>query len=138
MSTATATPVATGNLTPEQIAELKSLLQQETVEQYPDIIQMVFQTPSLVFDEKKYWLQLLPLMAEEHVERLRTILLTERQKLAEINARYEQGVSALEQAARPSQEELMKKREEIRAKEEAAAHHENADENQLMQQLEEV
>lgn len=136
MATATAAnPVATTNLTPEQITELKGLLLRDTAEKYPDIVQMLFQTPSLVFEEKKYWLQLLPLMAPDHVERLRGILITERQKLAEINARYESGVQALEQVARMNPEEMQKKREAIKATEAAASQHENKDEDELMQQL---
>lgn len=126
-------PVASSNLTPEQIAELKNILLREMMERYPDIIQMLFQTPSLAFEEKKYWLQLMPLMAPDHIERLRGILVNERQKLAEINARYEAGVQALEKIARPSQEEMEKQRKAIRAAE-AASSTQNVDED-LTQQL---
>ena len=53
MTTGTAqkTDVAT-DMTPAQVAELRSMLDREMVEKYPDIIQMLFQTPSLIFDEK--------------------------------------------------------------------------------------
>lgn len=137
MATAAApvTDQSTGGLTVPQIQELKGLLIPEVVEQYPDIIQMVFQTPSLIFDEKKYWLQLLPLMTPDHVERLRSILTTERQKLAEINARYDSGVNKLQQLARPNYQEMQKKRQEMHASEAAAAVGENSSEEELMRQL---
>ncbi|PIV90093.1 hypothetical protein COW46_04335 [Candidatus Gracilibacteria bacterium CG17_big_fil_post_rev_8_21_14_2_50_48_13] len=139
MTTGTAqkTDVAT-DMTPAQVAELRSMLDREMVEKYPDIIQMLFQTPSLIFDEKKYWIQLMPLMAPDHIERLRGILLAERQKLAEINARYTEGVQSLEALNRPSQEEIARKRQAIAAEEAAAAHRENEEEASLMSSLKDV
>lgn len=125
-------------MNPAQVAELRGLLDREMVEKYPDVIQMLFQTPSLIFDEKKYWLQLMPLMAPEHVERLRGILLAERQKLAEINARYGAGKASLEAINRPSPEEVARKRQAIAAQEAASAHHENAEEDSLMDALADV
>lgn len=141
MSTATQdfTALTASALTPEQAQELRQMLIPETIEKYPDIIQMLFQTPSLVFDEKKYWLQLLPLMSPDHVERLRTILMTERQKLAEINAGYQQGVDTLQKLAnKPSQEEIQRKKEEIRAQEALAARSEDDHEDKLIDLLNNV
>lgn len=141
MATATQdiTTLTSSALTPEQAQELKQMLVSETIEKYPDIIQMLFQTPSLVFDEKKYWLQLLPLMAEDHVERLRGILVTERKKLAEINEGYQKGVGTLEKLAnRPSQEEIQRKKQEIRAEEARASRSDDAHEDNLIDMLKEV
>lgn len=131
-----ATATAPANMTTDQIGELKALLTQDLVERYPDIVQMLFQTPSLVFEEKKYWLQLLPLMADEHVERLRKILLTEHQKLEEINAKYDAGMKTVgSMAPRVSREEIAQRRAAIKAQEQAADHLEGEHEAELMQQL---
>jgi len=137
-SVATEQTAPTTDMTPAQVAELRALLDKEMVEKYPDIVQMLFQTPSLIFDEKKYWLQLMPLMAPDHIERLRGILLSERQKLVEINARYSAGKEKLEAINRPSPDEVAKKRQAIAAQEAAAAHHENAEEDSLMDALADV
>ena len=57
----------------------------------PDLIILILNSRSLSNnDEKQSWFNLLPIMNNEQIEKLRDILTRERDKIAEIEAKYEQ------------------------------------------------
>lgn len=122
-------------LTEEQIQELKSLVDQTILEKYPDLIQMLFASESLDFDEKKYWMELFPVMSEEHVTKLREILENERKEMAKLDEEYAQGKKLFADATpidRTAEiEEARKRREE----EEAHQRKELSEEEELLSQL---
>ncbi len=125
----------TGLQTDDQQRELAALVTKEVAEAYPDILQMLFVTPSLNFEEKKYWIQLLPLMSIEHVERLRTILVTERQKLATIEEQFTEKAEIFSNTVKLSREEIEQRRETLRTKEVQSQQQETDEEADLLNQL---
>ncbi len=127
--------VTTGILTVEQVAELKGLVDQNILDMYPDLIQMLFESESLSFDEKKYWMELFPLMTEEHIQKLREILENERKELASLENNYDAGKKALIDATpvdRTAEIEAAKKRKEEEKMQESK---ETTEEEKLLSQL---
>lgn len=57
-------------------------------EQHPDLVEMILKTKSMDDDERQYWFHILPIMKEDQVAELRKILVTEKEKLAEIEKKY--------------------------------------------------
>jgi hypothetical protein len=106
---------------------------------YPDIMQMLFQTPSLSFQEKQYWIRLLPLMTLDQVQKLRDILITERTKLIDIQQRYASaGPATVGQVQQRKIEEVQAKKQMIKKQEmvdqQIEEHHEDA----LLEELDKV
>lgn len=63
----------------------------EFVEDIPELIEMILRSRSIdTKEEKQNWFNLLPLMNDVQIEKLRAILLKEKAKLQEIEQRYEQ------------------------------------------------
>jgi len=61
------------------------------IETMPDVIVLVLNSKSLdTQQEKQSWFDLLPLMTQEQVDKLRDILVREKQKLEEIEKKYEE------------------------------------------------
>lgn len=57
----------------------------------PDLIELVLRSRSMDKDEEKQsWFNLMPLMTDEQIAKLRDILMREKQKLAEIEQKYEE------------------------------------------------
>lgn len=57
----------------------------------PDLIVLIINSKSMdTNEEKQSWFNLLPLMNDEQIAKLRDILTREKQKLAEIEAKYEE------------------------------------------------
>lgn len=133
MSTQVTSGQQTGVMTEQE--QLAALVTQEVASKYPDILQMLFATTSLNFEEKRYWVQLLPLMTEEHIERLRTILVTEQQKLQSIEEEFVEKAQVFNAATRLSREEITERRETLRAKEAASQQEESSEEENLLNQL---
>jgi len=57
-------------------------------EQHPDLVEMILKTKSMDDDERQYWFHILPIMKEDQISELRKILVTEKNKLAEIEKKY--------------------------------------------------
>jgi len=61
----------------------------EFIKKLPDLIEMILRSKSIdSHEEKQNWFNLLPLMNDEQIERLRNILLKEKRKLQEIEEKY--------------------------------------------------
>lgn len=58
---------------------------------YPQLIEMVLRSKSIdTNDEKQNWFNLLPIMNDEQIDKLKWILVREKEKLDEIENKYEQ------------------------------------------------
>ncbi|MDO4713217.1 MAG: hypothetical protein Q4B28_00720 [bacterium] len=65
---------------------------------HSDLIQLVLESKSLAEnDEKQNWFNLLPIMNQEQIEKLRDILTREKEKLEEINKKYAQKQAEISQ-----------------------------------------
>jgi len=96
-------------------------------EKFPELVQMILQTESMSKEERNYWFQILPIMTNEQVDRLRNILAEEKQQLAKLDDQYQEDLSKLNKKHLQEWDEFERKQErEERAKAEAANEAEEA------------
>ena len=60
--------------------------------QYPELVKLVLGSQSLDNTQKQYWFDILPSMSDDQIDRLFDILDTEKRKLEELDAKYEEEV----------------------------------------------
>ena len=64
---------------------------QEHIQDDPELIEMILRSKSIdSTEEKQNWFNLLPLMNDTQLDKLRAILLKEKRKLQEIESKYEE------------------------------------------------
>jgi len=95
----------------------------------PALVDLIMRSESMNDSERQYWFNLTEVMNEQQVEKLRDILTRERQKLAEIDAKYnKKPVDPVEAAAkaramaeqRATQQQNLAQREQAHETAEAA------------------
>lgn len=59
-------------------------------EKFGPIVQLILASESMNDDERRYWIDILPAMSPEQIEKLQEILQREKQQLAAIDAKYAQ------------------------------------------------
>lgn len=64
-------------------------------EKYPELIPLIIQTESMDDEEREYWFQILPIMTEDQVHKLREILVGEKKQLAKLDAEYEEELAKI-------------------------------------------
>lgn len=64
-------------------------------QKYPDLEALMAQTESMTDEERDYWYQIMPIMTDEQVQKLRGILMHEKEQLAQLDAEYEVELSKL-------------------------------------------
>ncbi|MBU0627360.1 hypothetical protein KKG31_02050 [Patescibacteria group bacterium] len=104
----------------------------------PELIAYIIQSKSLDSkDEKQSWFNLLPLMTQEQIDKLRDILVREKQKLDEIEKKYEQKKVDLKSKYTQKREEGEYKDQmlQIQKKEEAHQEKEEQEADSLLTQL---
>jgi len=129
------TPTVFAVLSAEDIAELQKYTTPEIVLKFPDIMKLLYETPSLALKEKIYWLQLMPLMSEDQVVKLRSILETEKQKLLALNKQYEEDIANISLTPKMTPEEAAKRTKLLRQQEEVHQEKEKGKEEDLLSQL---
>lgn len=135
--TAVATPI---DPRIQELHALQAITSPFIASRYPDVVQMLFETPSLTFQEKQYWLRLLPLMTLDQVDKLRDILGTERRKLIEIQQQYATPSAPLTfgDTKKINYEAQKQKKEMLKKQEHVAQAVEEEHEEDLLDQLDEV
>jgi len=107
----------------------------ESVKQkYPKLVDLILETKSMDDDERQYWFNILPIMKEDQVEKLRNILVTEKNKIAEIDSQYQNEISA--PASNFDVDTFQKKKEELKREEAAHEQQESTLEDQLLKEIE--
>lgn len=136
MTDATLAPVSTTTdlttiRTPKTGKMLKDFeVPEKFLNQYPELVAMILRSESMNDAERQYWFNLTEVMNTEQVEKLRGILTREREKLAEIEAKYGPSQPTLTDAeiAERNQEIQQKRAQqqaELRQREKAAEAAEN-------------
>ena len=115
---------------PQELRELaaKFTIPDEFLNSIPDIIILVLNSKSMdSVEEKQSWFNLLPMMNQEQIDKLKDILMREKQKLAEIEQKYDQKKEELKTKYTQKREDMVyaKRMEEI--KKEEAKHEEMED-----------
>lgn len=62
---------------------------------YPEIITLIVQSESMNDEERQYWIDILPVMNADQVQKLRDILQNEHDQLAAIDAKYSKEISKM-------------------------------------------
>ncbi len=110
------------------------------LEKYPDLVELIKKTESMSDEERAYWFQILPIMTEEQVARLRQILNEEKTQLAKLDQEYQGQLQKLNQKHLNEWNNFEKKqeREDRKKAEDANRAQEQAEEAALLQQLEDT
>lgn len=105
--------------------------------QYPDLVPLILQTESMNDDERQYWFQILPIMTDDQVTKLREILTNEKTQLAEIDKQYHKEVKQINEKHVAEWKEFEKrdKREKLKEAEVKTEEQEKAEQDQLLNQL---
>jgi len=107
-------------------------------EVFPDLIKLIFETESMDTDEREYWLQILPIMTEDQIKKFRDILVNEKEQLTKLDKEYEKEMSSLEDKHKKvlDEEEIRRRRDDLKAKENESKAQESQTEEELLKQLE--
>ncbi len=63
--------------------------------EYPELIKLILATESMDDEERQYWFDIMPSMNDNQIDRLFNILETERKKLEELEAKYQDEIKSL-------------------------------------------
>ncbi len=104
----------------------------------PQLVELILKSESMDDGERQYWFNLSEVMNSEQTEKLRDILVRERQKLAEIDAKYSQGEkkedpAMLFQRAQEAGARRAEQRHELKAKESAFEQEEEKHQEELLE-----
>lgn len=104
---------------------------------HSELLELILVTKSMNDDERQYWFNILPIMSDEQVEKLRKILITEQRKLAEINQEYNARVTEINEKylQKWQEKEVERKREELKKAEANAEVEDKNIEDNLLSQL---
>ena len=67
----------------------------EILAQYNELVDLVLATESMDDDERQYWFDIMPSMTHEQIDRLYSILDTERKKLEKLEKKYQNEIKDL-------------------------------------------
>lgn len=110
----------------------------ETVrQQFPDLIPLVLATESMNDEERQYWFQILPIMTQEQVNKLREILANEKKQLEKLDKDYKEDIKEINQkhVAEWKEFEAKEKRQKLKAAESHAESTEQEEEEALLKNL---
>lgn len=123
-----------------QAALKKFDIPQAVKEKYPDLIPLIIQTESMNDDERRYWFSILPIMSADQVEKLREILLNEKQQLQKLDEEYAKELKRIneKQLAEWKGYEMKEKWGKIRQAEQTAEEKEKTEEEEVLKKLQEL
>lgn len=104
---------------------------------YPDLVPLILETESMNDDERQYWFQILPIMTDEQVKKLREILVNEKDQLAEIDKQYNREVKQINEkhVTEWKDFERQDKRVQLQSAEKKVEQQEKTEEEALLSQL---
>lgn len=116
------------------------VIPQAVKDKHPDLIELIKQTESMNDDEREYWFQILPIMNDEQVSKLRKILLNEKDQLAKLDKEYESELTKLNEKHLIEWQEFeaQERRKKLRAVESQHEESEKSHEEGLLNQLNQI
>lgn len=112
---------------------------QAVLDKYPELVEMIKKTESMTDEEREYWFQILPIMTEDQVTRLKNILSEEAAQLAKLDDQYQSELTKLNQKHLDEWSNFQRKQDR-EGLEKAEAQHEAAEakaQEELLKQLDE-
>lgn len=109
-------------------------------QKFPDLIDLILGTESMNDDERQYWFQILPIMSQDQVDKLRKILLNEKEQLVDLDKRYAQELNDIngKHGNEWDAYKAKEKRQEIHTKEKAQESDEAKLEEDILNKLDEA
>lgn len=95
---------------------------QVVLDKHGDLVELIKKTQSMSDDEREYWFQILPIMTQEQVNRLKTILQEEANQLAKLDNQYQDELTKLNKKHLEEWNVFQKKKEREALKSEEASH----------------
>lgn len=125
---------------PQDLREIagKFTISADFLEKMPDLIELVLRSRSMDKDEEKQsWFNLMPLMTDEQIAKLRDILVREKQKLEEIEKKYEDKKAEIKKKYLTRWQNMgyVKKINDIKQAESVAEEKEDAEADALLESL---
>ena len=71
------------------------IIADETLAQYNELVDLILATESMDDDERQYWFDIMPSMTDEQIDRLYSILDTEKKKLEKLEEKYQDEIKNL-------------------------------------------
>lgn len=117
--------------------EQKYTIPSSVKEKYPDLIPLILQTESMNSDERDYWFQVLPIMSDDQIVKLRDILVNEKGQLKQIDEEYAKEMADLTNAHQRDWDALHHKEQmkSIERAEQASEEGEKAKEEEMLRKL---
>lgn len=143
MTDATITPATTDLTTLRTPKTGKTLADFQVPEKFiteqADLVEMLLLSESMNDEERQYWFNLAEVMNTEQIDKLRGILTREREKLAEIEAKYgpkQPTLGAAEIAQRNARIQAKRAQQQAELAAREAAHEKSEDEESILSELE--
>jgi len=110
---------------------------QVVLDKYPELVELIKKTESMSVEEREYWFQILPIMTEDQVTRLKTILAEEAAQLSKLDDQYQGELAKLNKKHLEEWNVFEKKQEREARKAEEASHEvtEKKAEEDILKQL---
>ncbi len=70
-------------------------ISEEIQAKYPQLLTLILATESMDDDERQYWFDIMPSMTDDQIDRLYSILETEKKKLEELEVKYQKEIKDL-------------------------------------------
>lgn len=147
-SDAAATPVVDPKVATEfgldadKLAEIakKYTIPESVKTQFPDLVALLVKTESMNDEERDYWFQVLPIMTEEQIVKLRTILVNERDQLKKIDNEYDAEMKKLNDVHKSEWNSFEAQQKKAVLKQAEASHEaaESSHEEDLLKKLGEI
>ncbi len=120
--------------------DTKYNISDEVKTKYPELVELIKGTESMTDAEKIYWFQILPIMNDQQVDKLKKILTKEKEQLTKLDSEYEKELKRINDKHMIEWKEFeTKKARENRQKAEAEAEEEEAKtEEDILSQLDDV
>lgn len=121
-------------------AEIKYIIPALVREKFPDLVKLIYETESMNDEERKYWMQIMPIMSEDQIVKFRDILINERDQLAKLDQEYQQEIGRINNSQNSKVDEiaLKAKLHKIKAEEKSIQASEQKQEEDLLKQLENI
>lgn len=109
-------------------------------EKFSDLVKLIYETESMDMEEREYWLQIMPIMSEEQIVKLRDILVNEKEQLTKIDQEYNSEKAGIANRSVPEIDEaaIREKMDQIKSSEAASEQEEKTEEDELLKQLNEL
>lgn len=126
----------------DQLADIakKYTIPESVKSQFPDLVALLIKTESMNDEERDYWFQVLPIMNEDQIIKLRTILVNEREQLKKIDTEYDAEMKKLNDVHKNEWNAFEEQQKKIALREAEASHEEQEQqkEEDLLKKLQDI